>query len=339
MAHSGRKGENPDESGRPRSNFRLFLKMMTEDRYKGLLFGDLSGLTIRDGTTLDHLAVIMGEPALQGRMVNGSDYPLPWRIVPQSHTGASTQGIHLEGGTGGPGRDLRLQPLVVRFRRQADHPAPQEARAPPPGNHVRRHRCPPALSATAARHGLQAVPERPGKMEKIQWIRSTRRDHSRRQIRRRRIPGSRRRMTSPYTTFDNSSCPTIGHHNRNALLLHDPSPMHEARRRPIRRNPRYLHRVRRVTDDSDSNNPSRRSLALAPQDEENRILNPHAEEARSAVSKHLAPTILRDARLRSLLRMRRIAFLTLMLRRRGAPSRSIWHQQSFETLACARSSG
>jgi len=30
----------------------------------------------------------------------------------------------------------------------------------------------------------------------------------------------------------------------------DPSPMHEARHRPIRRNPRYLHTVRRVTPSS-----------------------------------------------------------------------------------------
>jgi hypothetical protein len=29
-------------------------------------------------------------------------------------------------------------------------------------------------------------------------------------------------------------------------ILHDPSPMHEARHRPIRRNPRHLHTVRRV---------------------------------------------------------------------------------------------
>jgi len=29
-------------------------------------------------------------------------------------------------------------------------------------------------------------------------------------------------------------------------ILHDPSPMHEARHRPIRRNPRYLNTVRRV---------------------------------------------------------------------------------------------
>jgi len=30
----------------------------------------------------------------------------------------------------------------------------------------------------------------------------------------------------------------------------DPSPMHEARHRPIRRNPRYLHTVRRVAPPS-----------------------------------------------------------------------------------------
>ena len=40
------------------------------------------------------------------------------------------------------------------------------------------------------------------KMEKTRWIEPSRRDHSRRQIRRWRTPGSRRRMISPYTTFD-----------------------------------------------------------------------------------------------------------------------------------------
>ncbi len=33
-------------------------------------------------------------------------------------------------------------------------------------------------------------------------------------------------------------------------IPHDPSPMHEARRRPARRNPRYLHTVRRVAPPS-----------------------------------------------------------------------------------------
>jgi hypothetical protein len=33
-------------------------------------------------------------------------------------------------------------------------------------------------------------------------------------------------------------------------IPHDPSPMHEARHRPIRRNPRYLHTARRVAPPS-----------------------------------------------------------------------------------------
>ncbi len=51
--------------------------------------------------------------------------------------------------------------------------------------------------------------------------------------------------------------PPDGHRDNDAFLVniksnvgdtirHDPSPMHEARHRPIRRNPRYLHTVRRV---------------------------------------------------------------------------------------------
>src|SRR5882762_6064001 len=34
--------------------------------------------------------------------------------------------------------------------------------------------------------------------------------------------------------------------NVSDTIRHDPSPMHEARHRPTRRNPRYLHTVRRV---------------------------------------------------------------------------------------------
>ena len=65
-------------------------------------------------------------------------------------------------------------------------------------------------------HGLQTMPVRSEKMEKTRWIEPSRRDHSRRQIRRWRTPGSRRRMISPYTTFDNSSLPIL----RNALQEH-----------------------------------------------------------------------------------------------------------------------
>ena len=45
-------------------------------------------------------------------------------------------------------------------------------------------------------HGLQALPGGQQEMAEAQWIRSVRRDHSRRQIREWRTPGSSRRMTT-----------------------------------------------------------------------------------------------------------------------------------------------
>ena len=61
------------------------------------------------------------------------------------------------------------------------------------------------LPARAIQTGIGPV-----KMAKTRWIKSTRGDHSRRQIRGWRTPGPRRRMISPYTTFDNSSSKGVG---------------------------------------------------------------------------------------------------------------------------------
>ena len=52
-------------------------------------------------------------------------------------------------------------------------------------------------------HGLQTMPVRSEKMQKTRWIEPSRRDHSLGvKFVRWRTPGSRRRMISPYTTFD-----------------------------------------------------------------------------------------------------------------------------------------
>ncbi|MDH5561625.1 MAG: amidohydrolase, partial [Deltaproteobacteria bacterium] len=76
MAHSGRSHDTEDmETGKEQSNFSLFLKMMRIKKYEGLLFGDLTALTL--GRTLDHLNFIAEEPYLKNRILNGSDYPLP----------------------------------------------------------------------------------------------------------------------------------------------------------------------------------------------------------------------------------------------------------------------
>lgn len=77
MAHSGRDGSNADEKGQKRPNFELFRDMMKDPAYTGCLFGDISGLLIRDRRSLDYLATIMADETLRHRIVNGSDYPIP----------------------------------------------------------------------------------------------------------------------------------------------------------------------------------------------------------------------------------------------------------------------
>ena len=79
MAHSGSLGQNVDieSPGQKRvSSFALFLRMMEEPKYEGLLFGEISGLTQYnrfDGP----LQTLLERTDLHHRLVNGSDYPLP----------------------------------------------------------------------------------------------------------------------------------------------------------------------------------------------------------------------------------------------------------------------
>ena len=57
-------------------NFDLFLRLMSEKRYEGLLFADISAMTQynRIGRPL---TTILKREDLHERLVNGSDYPLP----------------------------------------------------------------------------------------------------------------------------------------------------------------------------------------------------------------------------------------------------------------------
>jgi hypothetical protein len=71
----------------------------------------------------------------------------------------------------------------------------------------------------------------------------------------------RRRVGDPAILPHLAAHAALRHRDNDAFLVniktnvgntihHDPSPMHEARHRPIRRNPRYLHTVRRVAPSS-----------------------------------------------------------------------------------------
>jgi predicted TIM-barrel fold metal-dependent hydrolase len=79
VAHCAGLGDNRDLDSPQRSrvpNFDLFLRMMDEKRYEGLLFADISAMTQynRAGRPL---TTIIQRGDLHERLVNGSDYPLP----------------------------------------------------------------------------------------------------------------------------------------------------------------------------------------------------------------------------------------------------------------------
>jgi predicted TIM-barrel fold metal-dependent hydrolase len=79
VAHCAGLGDNEDLDSPQRKrvpNFDLFLRLMDEKRYEGLLFADISAMTQynRIGRPL---TTILQREDLHQRLVNGSDYPLP----------------------------------------------------------------------------------------------------------------------------------------------------------------------------------------------------------------------------------------------------------------------
>ena len=69
--------EDLDDPGRSRrSNFELFLRMMEEPRHRGLLFGEISAMTVFSRMDEPFLT-LLERPDLWSRLVNGSDYPIP----------------------------------------------------------------------------------------------------------------------------------------------------------------------------------------------------------------------------------------------------------------------
>ena len=79
VAHCAGLGTNEDldrKQREQRDNFDLFLRLMDEKRYEGLVFGEISAMTQfnRIGKPLQ---TIFEREDLHERLVNGSDYPLP----------------------------------------------------------------------------------------------------------------------------------------------------------------------------------------------------------------------------------------------------------------------
>ncbi len=79
MAHCGSygKGIDLDSKGKKKiETFDLFLRMMDDPKYKGLLFADISAITLANRKPAV-LETLLSRTDLHNRLVNGSDYPLP----------------------------------------------------------------------------------------------------------------------------------------------------------------------------------------------------------------------------------------------------------------------
>jgi len=80
VAHCASMGDGEDLDAGPdaprKSNFDLFARLMDEPRYESLLYGDVSAMTQlnRIGPALD---TVLERDDWHGRLLNGSDYPLP----------------------------------------------------------------------------------------------------------------------------------------------------------------------------------------------------------------------------------------------------------------------
>jgi hypothetical protein len=81
VAHCASLGDDEDldqkDEKRRVPSFDLFLRMMDEKKYEGLLFGEISAMTLANRAGTGALEAILRRTDLHARLVNGSDYPLP----------------------------------------------------------------------------------------------------------------------------------------------------------------------------------------------------------------------------------------------------------------------
>jgi mannonate dehydratase len=79
VAHCASIGRDEDLNRPARgrvASFELFARLMAEPRYERLLFADISAITQRN-RDINVLKAIVGRREWHGRLLNGSDYPLP----------------------------------------------------------------------------------------------------------------------------------------------------------------------------------------------------------------------------------------------------------------------
>lgn len=117
VAHCAGLGYNEDldDPARKRThNFRLFLRLLEDRRYDGLVFGDISAMT-QFNRIGEPLATVIGRADLHRRLVNGSDYPLP-AINLLIRTKPLVRAGYLDAEDRAPLREIyRFNPLLFDF--------------------------------------------------------------------------------------------------------------------------------------------------------------------------------------------------------------------------------
>ncbi|MBI5330308.1 MAG: amidohydrolase family protein [Betaproteobacteria bacterium] len=74
-AHCASHGQDRDERGRKVPSFDLFTRLMCMPEYAGRLFGDISAMTQNNRSA--QMQTVLARNEWHGRLLNGSDYPLP----------------------------------------------------------------------------------------------------------------------------------------------------------------------------------------------------------------------------------------------------------------------
>ena len=116
-AHCATQGEMSDDEsvGSPVvPAFSLLRRLMEEVKYRGLLYGDVSGV-VSNWRESDMMRELVLDERWQGRLVNGSDYPLPGSRALTSTTRLVELGFLSPGEAQGIGHIQGHNPLLYDF--------------------------------------------------------------------------------------------------------------------------------------------------------------------------------------------------------------------------------
>ncbi|HLD08725.1 MAG TPA: amidohydrolase family protein, partial [Methylophilaceae bacterium] len=94
LAHCASDGNDVDldaGNGRRVNSFELFSRLMDEPQYTGLLYGEISAMTLLNRAWA--LKPILSHPEWHSRLLNGSDYPLPGVVPLVSPASLASNGL------------------------------------------------------------------------------------------------------------------------------------------------------------------------------------------------------------------------------------------------------